>query len=604
MEKFTFGYRFEKAAQINADSPAVIYGDKEFTWREYNERSNQLARALLDLGVKRDERVAIMTYNRPEYLEAEFATFKTATPLVNLNYRFYEKELMHVLKDSCATSIILHEDFTDIIGRIRPDLKEVKNYIVIGEKEKTPEDMLNYEELIAKYPKSKPELDWEELREDDVGWHFYTGGTTGLPKGVMFTQEHLLLNLFESLAGTVGDGLILNDISRAPKSMFQSIGSLLPVPWVGTILGEIMDMNAVRKLIRSPSVGRLVPPLLKLFAVNKNMISADLVPETLQRTIGRNLKMLIPTPLMHAVAYIVAVHIPALGGSMVMMTKKHYDPHEMCELIEKKKVNSMIAVGDATYKPMAEALDSKHYDVSSMFLIVNAGAPLSAGTKKRILAHMPHALLADGLSSTENVLISTKISTAADKEIESGLFKINPLIQVFNESNELVKPGEVGLIGITGEHISTEYYKDAKKSADTYRTIGGKHWVFAGDMATVDEEGYIHLVGRGSECINTGGEKVYPGEVEDLIKDHPKVMYVGVTGVPHERWGEAVTAVIQLKEGESATEDELRDYCRGKIADYKIPKNVLLVDELPLTAAGKAYYVKVRELAKERIIGS
>jgi len=600
MEKFTVGYRFEKAAQVNADSPAVIYGDKEFTWREYNERSNQLARALLDIGVKRDERVAIMTYNRPEYLEAEFATFKTATPLVNLNYRFYEKELMHVLKDSCATSIILHEDFTDIIGRIRPDLKEVKNYIVIGEKEKTPEDMLNYEETIGKYQKTKPDLEWEELREDDVGWHFYTGGTTGLPKGSMFTQKDLLLNLFEFLVeGIVKDvGGVLDDISRAPKSMFQSIA--------GTILGEIMDRDAVRGLLSSPSIKRFVPalaPLIRLLLLEKNPISEDRLPEMIQRALGRNLKFLITTPLMHAVAYIVAIHVPALGGSMVMMTKKHFDPHEMCELIEKKKVNSMIAVGDATYKPMADALDSKHYDVSSMFLITNAGAPLSAGTKKRILAHMPHALVLDGLSSTENVAIALQISTAADKEIEKGLFRVNPLLQVFNESNELVKPGEVGLIGITGEHISTEYYKDAKKSAETYRVIGGKHWVFAGDMATVDEEGYIHLVGRGSECINTGGEKVYPGEVEDLIKDHPKVMYVGVTGVPHERWGEAVTAVIQLKKGESATEDELRDYCRGKIAGYKVPKNVLLVDELPLTAAGKAYYVKIRELAKERIIG-
>ena len=222
---------------------------------------------------------------------------------------------------------------------------------------------------------------------------------------------------------------------------------------------------------------------------------------------------------------------------------------------------------------------------------------LSVDVKRRLLQHLPQLTILDVLASTEGHYISVTPYTAADKDIGKTIFKVSETVKVVDEEGRDVKPGDIGEVAVAREHQgSSGYYKDAEKSARTYRKIGARTYIFTGDMGMVDNQGRIHLIGRGSGCINTGGEKVFPEEVEEVLNQHSAVELSGVTSVPHQRWGEAVTAVIQPVSGQVPSEDEIKAWCKEKLADYKAPKYVLFVDELPRLITGKVHYREIKKL--------
>ena len=581
--KNTFIYGIEQSARINPNKNAIVFGDKEFTWRVFDERCNSLANAFLDIGLKRGERISIALYNCNEFTEVTCAAWKIAAITVPLNYRFMDNELHYVLDNSDTVAIVLHEDFIEIFQRLAPTLKKVRHYIVLGEN--VPPEWLSYDELIKKYPKTKPVLSWKPQSDDDIGYNIYTGGTTGYPKGISYSEENFIGTLVEAISGSIPE--MLKRISKAPSSMFKS----LPVPVVGSLAGT----RPVRWILRRNTTARIVKAILPRMPLNSSLIP---------RLMGGNIKALFVSPFMHAWAWAIHLTILRVGGTVYIPKNKSYDPDEALRIIEDHRIQVMAAIGDATLKPMVAALDKKKYYTKSLFCIIASGMPTSSDIKKKLLEHMPQLMLLDVFISSELSHGAFTPYTASEKDFKKVTFQTTDNIKVLDpETGKPVKPGEVGEVARRTEILPEGYYKDPEKTKKLIRTIDGHHWLFSGDLATVDEQGYFHFVGRGSECINTGGEKVYPEEVEDLIKNHPKVEKVGITAAPDEKWGEAVTAVVQLKTGESATSEEIIEFCKGKISGYKKPKHVIFVDELPTTLIGKAHYAELRKLAKREITG-
>jgi acyl-CoA synthetase (AMP-forming)/AMP-acid ligase II len=306
------------------------------------------------------------------------------------------------------------------------------------------------------------------------------------------------------------------------------------------------------------------------------------------------------SPFMHAWAYAIHLSILRSGGTVVIPAGTSFNAEDALEMIESKRVNFLTAIGDANLRPMVDALERKKYDMQSLFGIIASGMYTSPDVKRRLFEQIPHLLLLDVFISSEISHGAFRIYTAADKELQKATFKTTDSIKVLDpETCEPVKPGETGEVARRTESLPEGYYKDKEKTNELIREINGEHWLFSGDMAMLDKDGYFHFVGRGSECINTGGEKVYPEEVEEVIKRHSKVENAGVTGVPDEKWGEAVTAIVQLKKGEKAGESEIIDFCRDRMAGYKKPKHVIFVEELPTTTIGKAWYKELRKLVEE-----
>ena len=596
--KYTIPRLYEEYAKLAPDKPVIIYGDKEISWKELDERSNQLANALLDLGVKREDKVPFGSYNSPYWYESYFALNKIAATFTNLNYRYKEQELYYVIDNSDATAIIITEDLVERIEHIRPDLKKVGSYIVIGKKENTPDDMLNYDDLVKKYPKTKPKLDWTPMTEDDHGWFLYTGGTTGYPKAAVgYTQRKFVRLIPDGMHASfpyfmerLSDGL--------PKEVFSAIEKLLNIPGSGTVVGSIFNSSFVSSLLKTlsrypsiviPLADRLIPLFL-----HEPRIMRFITP-------GR-LRMMATTAGIHAWGWGSLALGPLFGGCSVVPTSKHFNADEILDLIERKKVNVISVIGDATVRPLVDVLEKKHYDIGSLLAIVNGGATVSADVKRDILRYIPNALFVDTLMATDNFWMSGEIYTSAGKDTYSGRYKITPDMKIVDENYNFLGVGEEGFIAMKSDIMPGEWYKDPERSKKTFVTIKGERWNISGDMAYVDEDGYIHFVGRGSECINTGGQKVYPEEVEKLIKSDPRVNYVAITAIPDKKWGEAIVAVVELKRGEKASKEEITDFCRGKIAGYKVPKHVVFVDELPLTSVYKPYYKEIKELARKKLV--
>ena len=584
--KNTFSYLLEKNVQTIPDKPAIIYGDKTFTWKEFNDRSNALANAFLDLGIKRMDRVAIGLYNCNQFAEAMFAAFKIAAVPININYRYFEKELHYVIDHSDSTFFLLNEDLIDRTNKIRPDLEKVKHFIAVGDD--IPNNMINYDNLIERYPISDPKLNWEPMTDDDIGYQMYTGGTTGYPKGTLFTQRTGVRSGIEAISANLPT--ILPKIANAPESTFNALRTTLPIPGISGLLNN----TVVRWAIERQTTAEMLKTILRRLPPS----FTGMFP----RLLGGNLRMLYTTPFIHAYTWHIGLLTLTFGVTMVILPSKSFSPNEAWETVESERIAILGVVGDATCKPMVEALDSKDYDTSSLFTVLSSGAATSAKVKKRLLDHIPNLLFIDMAASSEAFDYGFGISSSVDKEIHKSLFRLSSHMRIFNERNEPVRIGEIGEIAKSGNIMPEGYYKDPKRNEKVFKTIDGKRWFFTGDMATIDDKGNIIFVGRGSECINTGGEKVFPEEVEDLIMTNPKVENVGVVGIPNERWGEAVTAVIQLKPGEEASSEEIIDFCKGKIAGYKKPIDVIFVDNIPLTTAGKAYRIKIKEMAREMIL--
>lgn len=525
-EDWNLATAWETIADTVPDATAVIADGVVSTWSEFERRAAQLATVFNDASIGHDSKVAHLLYNGVEYLETTFASFKVRAVPVNVNYRYTEHELRYLLDNSDAEAIVVSSELAPRLAAVTPDLPQLRLILQVGDGELI-EGAQRYEDVVqAAVPAERIPRSAEDL------WFLYTGGTTGMPKGVMWPHR--------SLWGT-------------NAATFKGLKAEHP-----TNMAELA--TAVRQIHGSGRAPRLLPA----------------------------------APLMHGTSAISSWGVLSAGGSIVTIGSHSFDATELLDAVEAFSVTNLTIVGDAFGRPILDALDAgaavgRTWDLSSLKVIISSGVMWSEPVKQRLLAHVD-ALLADMLGSSEAVGFANSVAKRG-RPARTAQFRLGPDAVVLNDEGDPVVPGsgEVGMLAVGGP-IPIGYYKDPDKSAGTFRQIKGRTWSTPGDFATVEADGTIALLGRGSVCINTAGEKVFPEEVEEALKTHPEVVDVNVVGLPDDKWGQAVVAVIERVDGSDVELSTLVDHCRETLAGYKLPKKCVFVKRIQRGPNGKADY--------------
>ncbi len=516
-------------AALTDDDPALIHGDRVISWPEMTVRSNRLARALIARGASAGDKIGFYMRNQPEYMEGLAASFKARLTHVNVNYRYQDDELIYIFDNSDAVAAIFDAGFRDLVERVRAKLPNVKSWIEVGGAGDTPDWAVSYDSLVETGDGSPLGND----RSPDDQFFLYTGGTTGMPKGVMWTHA------------------IWRQASVEPAILAGE-----PVP------ANLEEHVAAVKLL------------------------------------GRHGRQIPACPLMHGTGLFTAMGVMLNGGAVVTLTENvSFNSENLWRTVSSRGVTSMAIVGDAFAKPMLAELDAKPgaYDLSSVVSIVSSGVMWSQEVKQGLIKHIPQAAMMDSFGSSEAVGFGTSVTTA-EEGTKTAKFAIGASCRVFSEDGREIEPGsgEAGIIA-RGGAVPLGYYKDEEKTAKTFKTINGVRYSIPGDWCTVEADGTLTLIGRGSNCINTAGEKVYPEEVEEALKAHTAVRDALVVGVPDEKWGQSVTAVVSL-DGD-VDETVLRAFVSDRIARYKSPKRILFKDDLGRAVNGKADYKTIKSFA-------
>ncbi len=529
-ERLTYNLadQWEAVSARVGDREALVCGDRRLTYAQLEERANRLANHLDSSGVGPGDFVGCYLTNGTEYIETLLACFKLRAVPVNINYRYVADELRYLLLDSGCVALVCDADFVERVAQVASSVPALRHTLVVGSEgvdlsDAGVPDPVDYETALAQSSETRPVVTG---RGDDDLYVLYTGGTTGMPKGVVWQMRDAF---FGCIGG--GDPLRLSGPVSSPEENLE----------------RIIDFDFV------------------FFAL---------------------------APLMHAAAQWVSL-MWLLCGAKVVLHNGPFDAVAIWRTVAREKVAVMTVVGDAMARPLVDAWDSDGpFDISTMYSLSNGGAPLAPSLRDRLREIAPNAMLADGFGSSETgIQGSRRLAPGEDAGDVTKFDNVETGTVVIDESGKLLEPGSgaVGRLAHTG-YIPLRYHNAPEKTAETFIEIGGTRYVLPGDMATVAEDGAVILLGRGSLSINTGGEKVYPEEVEGVLKAHPAVYDVLVVGVPDDRWGERVTAVVQPTGGESVTIEELDRHCRGKLAGYKIPRELVLVDEVVRSPSGKADY--------------
>ncbi len=565
---------FLSCATHNGDGEYIIYGERRIRWREFVRRVFKAANALIELGVKPGENVALMFHNTPEFLEINFGIQVAGAVPAPMNYRFTPREIEYQ-GNHCDASVFLYDSlWADPVEAAAPNLKKIKHFIRRGEG--GLDRALDYDQLMAEARDTDPQVanDWQ-----DVAVMIYTGGTTGFPKGVMLTyQAHL--DMFSSVFSAFLLRALTMEVS---PERHQRIIEGLPLP-APAILGPVIRSRIVQRWLKSPATeARLRKRAHELFSN----------PDKARKGYKNARKYMYPSmPLFHDAAY-ANVMMGALSGVMILVLPEsvRFDPALILSLVEKEKVSNMGNVPTG-WKKLVAYPDAGRYDLSSLRVAATGGGVCPAELKKQILKLFPNALILDAFGQTEMTPVtSIRVDMDEEKIRPRSVGKSLVEVRVVDENGRDLPQGEVGEILYRSSTVMKGYYKDEEKT----REVMEDGWFRSGDLGYLDENGEIRVADRKKECINTGGEKVFPLEVEEVIARHPKVEDVCVIGVPDEEWGSRVRAVIQLKEGVQADPKEILDFCRAEIAGYKIPRSIMFVEELPRSPVGKMLREKVRE---------
>jgi 3-oxocholest-4-en-26-oate---CoA ligase len=322
-------------------------------------------------------------------------------------------------------------------------------------------------------------------------------------------------------------------------------------------------------------------------------------------TTARNgiLRALPAPPFMHGAAHWMAFTCLHQGGAVVVQNNPvRLDPDDIWSTVEREQIAFLTIVGDAFGRPLLDQLDKKAYDLSRFNVLLSGGAILTPALKDEFLAKIPHLMIIDGFGASETGGQGTQITMAGAKAT-TGTFRMNEDTTVLTEDlSRPLPPGaaETGWLARKG-HVPLGYFKDAEKTARTFPVINGVRWAVPGDHAKLEADGRIVVLGRGSVSINSGGEKIYPEEVEQALKHHPAVYDAVVVGTPNERFGQQVTAVVQARAGEVPSVEELTEFCARHLARYKLPRAILFVDEMVRSPSGKADYRWAKKTALERL---
>jgi len=520
---FNMADLFESVADTVPDREALVCRDRRLTFRQLDERANRLAHHLRERGVAPGDHVGCYLRNGSEYLETMLACFKIRAVPININFRYVEDELRYLFRDAGLVAMVHHRDLGPRLAATAASMPARKTVLWVDDGSDAVAEGEPYEDALDA---ASPERGFPERSPDDL-YIIYTGGTTGMPKGVMWRQEDLF---FAGMAG----GNPAGEPAKRPE-----------------------DVAA-------------------------------------RATANPSLAMMPAAPLMHGAAQL-ASFIAFWQGFKVVLVPQ-FRPAEVWDLVSREKVISLSVVGDAMARPLIETLEEGDWDVSSLLVLGSAGAILSDTVRERFRARVPNLTITDVWGASET---GYQGAATPDSSPDRGLrFTMNESNTVLDDDGRSVAPGS-GVVGRLAQRgrIPLGYYNDPEKTARTFVEVDGVRWVLPGDLGTVDPDGTIRVFGRGSACINSGGEKIFPEEVEAALKAHPDVFDAVVVGVPDERWGSRVAAVVQPRPGRRPDPEALAAHCRERIAGYKVPRELHLVDEMRRSPSGKADYPWARELA-------
>ncbi len=513
--EWTFADVWETIAAEVPARPALVHGDKRVSWRGFDRHADAVAATLLDAGLQPQDKVALYLHNSPAYLESVFATLKARLVPVNTNYRYTGNELVQLWTNADAAAVIFQGTFLAQAEAVRHRCPAVRAWLFVDDGAAAcPGWATPYRAAATDRAATA------RARRGDDQIFIYTGGTTGLPRGVMWRQHDLFM-----ASNTTGDP-------------------------------EAADLAHVRRRVRdaAPPVG------------------------------------LAAAPLMHGTGFVFAATILNRGGTVVTLPGKSFDVVELLDAIDREGVTDLCIVGDAFCRPIVDALDAQpgRWNVRGLKVVSSSGMAWSEAIKARLLAHAPDALLIDFLNASEASGMGRAL-TSAKKTAGGARFQLGRNACVIDESGRPLAKGsaEAGRVAVRG-HLPLGYYKDPVKTAATFPVIDGIRYAVPGDLATVDADGTITLLGRGSTCINTGGEKVFPEEVEEAINAHPDIADALVVGVPHPRFGQMVAAAVEWAGGAARDEQALLDHLRGRLAGHKIPRAMVPVDTIGRGPNGKA----------------
>ena len=531
---------WESIADTIPESTAVVHGATIRTWAEYDDRAARLAAAYAAAGLGHDSKIGLYMYNGNEYLEAQYGAFKVRGVPVNVNYRYLDDELWYLLDNADAEALVFHSSLAERVGQIIGRLPKIKLLMEVDDAGPSGMDRaVSYDAVLATHDPME-----RIVRSEDDIYMLYTGGTTGMPKGVMY-----------DMASHVG--LFL-------RSGFPFLGQ------------------------RVPRAADEVAPLVQAITEAGNRMIA------------------IPcAPLMHGTGLWLGAFASHLtGGEVITLTSRTLDPHEVLRTAQTRRATSLVIVGDAFAKPLVAAIDEaadrgEPYDLSSIGVILSSGVMWTTEVKEQLLERIPHVVLFDAIGSTEGSM-GNQMSTRG-ASTETAKFTQNPTTKVFAEDGREVTPGsdEIGLVA-AGGFVPIGYFKDPGKTERTFRTVDGVRYAFPGDLAKVAADGTLILLGRGSQVINSGGEKIFPEEVEEAVKRVPGVLDCLVVGVDDERFGQAVTA-IAATDGTPLDEAEVIAHVKTQLARYKAPKRVVFVAEIPRAPNGKADYAAAKQYVRDAL---
>lgn len=530
-KQFHLAELFEIVAQAIPDRLALCDDKGEVTFSQMNDRADRLAAGLYNQGIRRGDKVGLYLMNGPEYLESFFGVMKIGAVPFNVNYRYLYDELEYVFGNADAKAVIHGAEFSNLVARLKSNLPLLTLSIAVEDgqgDDPAAANSLAYEDLMTSEPLTEP----YDRSEDDYILQ-YTGGTTGMPKGVMWPHKAF----FYACLG--GGGIYLG-------------------------MPPISDPEELSEIVQK------APPI-------------------------RNLPV---APLMHGAAIWAALSALLGGITMVLDPMRGgFSAENIWDRVERENVNILVIVGDAMAVPLLEALRANpdRWDLSKMFHLGSGGAVFSGHIKDALREILPNVIMGDGMGTSE-----TGISGMGEPATKGGFMRL-PVneTQTVIVDGRFAELGEVGYLSRTG-HTPIGYYNDPDATEEIFQKIGGKVWVLSGDQARIDDDGKLTVLGRGSTCINSGGEKIYPEEVEEVLRAHPSIHDAAVVGMPDSKWGQKVSALVSLSSGVDTLDlDDVKTFCGETLAGYKLPRALEIVPEIKRSPAGKQDYKWAKSIFEE-----
>jgi acyl-CoA synthetase (AMP-forming)/AMP-acid ligase II len=534
---FNIADLFESLADAIGERDALVCGSQRLTFRALDERANRLAHYLESRGVGAGDHVGMYLFNCAEFLEGMLAAFKLRAVPININYRYVADELRYMLDNADLAALIYQREFAPVVREVAGEFPLLRVLIHVEDDSRADLGTLETTTFEQAVVAGRPERGFPSRSDDDL-YIIYTGGTTGMPKGVMWRHGDVF---FAGLQGGNPGGT------------------------------PISKPEELAELARQKNPAMVTMPV---------------------------------APFIHGAAQWAALIGMFGGGKVVVQPGRSMNPALIWELVARERVNLMTIVGDAMARPLASELAKQpgRYDTSSLIVIGSAGAVFSESVKDELKKHLSNVFFIDSFGSTESGHTGSMTATRSVSGSGHPRFQMTENVTVLDDAHRKVVPGS-GVMGMLARkgRLPVGYYKDEKKTKDTFVEVDGERWVIPGDMATLDADGMITVFGRGAVCINSGGEKIFPEEVEEVLKAHPDVEDAIVVGVPDERWGQRVAAVVQPRTGREPDDASIDAYCRKHIAGYKVPKDIYRVGRVQRQPSGKPDYKWAKAVATGEI---